>query len=279
MLTYDVPLFNRQSRKGSKMTNSSDLPITSPYASIDDAIQSFAMLEQIFRAGHDRRAIFVTAYLSITRAIKQSVEARLFQDNAWATRYAICFANLYRTALLAYERGNWDALPKAWRISFDTSRNNGALVIQNLVLGINAHINHDLALALIEVGIDPDRPTRYADHCKVNEVLRAATDPLQDRIGQLYAPILNLLDQTYERLDEDIACFSVEKAREAAWVAAVALVNTRDEVERAALRAGLNDRSAVLARLILAPTFGHPWVISALQYLETVTPWTSFVLP
>jgi hypothetical protein len=34
----------------------------------------------------------------------------------------------------------------------------------------------------------------------------------------------------------------------------------------------------VLARLILAPTFAHPWVIGALQHLETITPWTSFVL-
>ncbi len=262
------------------MTNTTtDLSITSPYASIDDAIQAFAALEQTFRDQHDRRAIFATAYLSITRAIKQSVESGLFQDNAWATRYALCFANLYRTALLAFELGNLHALPKAWRISFEISKNNRALAIQDLVLGINAHINHDLALALVEVTIDPDRPIRYADHCTVNDVLRAATGPMQQRIGQLYAPILNLLDQASDHLDQDIAGFSVEKAREAAWVAAVALVNARDDAERAALRAGLNDRSAVLARLILAPTFAQPWAVSALQFLETVTPWTSFVLP
>jgi hypothetical protein len=261
------------------MTNvAAEFPITHPYASIDDAIQAFAALEQIFRSQHDRRAIFVTAYLNITRALKQSAEAGLFQDNAWATRYGICFANLYRTALLAYQRGDWNALPKAWRISFDTSRSNGALAIQDLVLGINAHINHDLALALAEVTIDPQRPARYADHCKVNQVLRAATDPMQDRLGQLYAPILNLLDRTCDRLDEEIACFSVEKARESAWLAAVALANARDDDERAALRAGLNDRSAVLARLILAPTFAHPWVVGALQHLETITPWTRFGL-
>jgi hypothetical protein len=249
------------------------------YTSLDDAIQSLQVLEQLLRAQHDRRAIFVTAYLSITRAITQAVERGLFQDDAWVTRYALCFANQYRTALLAYELSNLATLPKAWRIAFDTSRNAGALAIQDLVLGINAHINHDLALALIEVSIEPDRAARYADHCQVNDVLRAATDPLQDRIAQLYAPILNLLDQSCDRLDEEIACFSVEKARENAWTAAVALTNARDDVERAALRAGLNDRSAVLARLILAPTFAHPWVIGALQHLETITPWTQLVLP
>ena len=262
------------------MTNMTpNLPIVAPYTSIDDTITALVVLEQTFRSQHDRRAIFATAYLAITRAIKQRVVDGLFQDNAWVTRYTLCFANLYRTALLAYEQGNWDTLPKAWRIAFDTSENNGALAIQDLVLGINAHINHDLALALIEVTIDPQRPTRYADHCIVNDVLRAATDPMQQRIGQLYAPILSLLDQACDHLDEDIACFSVEKAREAAWLAAVGLANARNDAERAALRAGLNDRAAVLARLILAPTFGHPWVVGALQHLETITPWTRFVVP
>lgn len=257
------------------MTN---LPITTPYISIDGAIAALTALEQTFRDQHDRRAIFATAYLAITRAIKQNVADGQFQDNAWVTRYALCFANLYRTALLAYEQGDLLSLPKAWRIAFETSKNNGALAIQDLMLGINAHINHDLALALIEVTIDPQRPMRYADHCKVNDVLRAATDPMQQRIGQLYAPILNLLDQACDHIDEDIACFSVEKAREAAWLAAVGLANARDDAERAALRAGLNDRAAVLARLILAPTFAHPWVVGALQHLETITPWTRFVL-
>jgi hypothetical protein len=261
------------------MNTAAALPITSPYTSIDDAITALVMLEQTFRRQHDRRAIFATAYLAITRAIKQSIADGLFRDPAWVERYALCFANLYRTALLAFEQGNMDALPKAWRFAFEISKNNRALAIQDLVLGINAHINHDLPLALIAVTIDPNRPIRYSDHCKVNDVLRAATDPMQQRIGQLYAPILNLLDQACDHLDEDIACFSVEKARESAWLAAVALANAHDDTERSALRAGLNDRSAVLARLIMAPTFAHPWVIGALQHLETITPWTSFVLP
>jgi hypothetical protein len=255
------------------------LALDASYDSIDAGIQALGSLEQAFRKQHDRRAIFVTAYLSITRAIGQNIAAGAFLDNAWVTRYALCFANLYRKALLAYETGDTLATPKAWQIAFDTAKRGEALAIQDLVLGINAHINHDLALALDEVSIDPDRATRYADHTKVNDVLKAATDPLQDRIGQVYAPILNLLDNACDRIDEDIACFSVEKAREDAWGAALALANARSELERAAVRAGLNTRSAVLARLVLAPTFEHPWVVAALHHLETITPWTRFVLP
>jgi len=255
------------------------LGLDTSYDSLDAAVEALSSLEQAFRSQHDRRAIFVTAYLSITQAIRQNIAAGAFLDNAWVTRYALCFANLYRKALFAYEMGDTAATPKAWRIAFDTAKRGEALAIQDLMLGINAHINHDLALALNEVSIDPDRATRYADHTKVNDVLKAATDPLQDRIGQIYAPIFNLLDQTCDRLDEDIACFSVAKAREDAWCAALTLANAHGDLERAAVRAGLNTRSAVLARLILAPTFEYPWVVGALQHLETITPWTRFLLP
>src|SRR6266498_1904903 len=157
------------------MATTIDELIPSAYTSLDDAIQALMALEQTFRGQHDRRAIFVTAYLAITRAIKQSVADGLFHDNAWVTRYALCFANLYRKALFAYEMGDTAATPKAWRIAFDTAKRGEALAIQDLVLGINAHINHDLALALNEVSIDPDRATRYADHTKVNDVVKAAT--------------------------------------------------------------------------------------------------------
>src|SRR5712691_9786574 len=148
----DTPTQNNQ--------QSSILPlIETAYQSIEDAIQRLAQLEQAFYDRRDRRAIFVTAYLNITRAVKLRVGENWFQDNAWVTRYAISFANLYRQALLAFERGDAESIPKAWKISFETSVNGTGLVMQDLVLGINAHINHDLSLALIEVSIDPERAT------------------------------------------------------------------------------------------------------------------------
>jgi Family of unknown function (DUF5995) len=76
--------------------------IESAYQSIEDAVQRLAQLEQAFYDRRDRRAIFVTAYLNITRAVKLRVEENWFQDNPWVTRYDLSFANLYREALLAF---------------------------------------------------------------------------------------------------------------------------------------------------------------------------------
>ena len=248
--------------------------ISNAYSTLDEALIALTAVEQTLRARQDRRAIFTTAYLVITGAIQQRIRAGWFADNRWVDQYAVRFANLYREALLAYETGNLAAVPKAWRLSFDTSAHNQGLLIQDLVLGINAHINHDLALSLVDVGIDPDRAQRYHDHTRVNVILQAATDRLQDQVCELYAPILRLLDLAGGRLDEELASFSVAKARESAWLTAVALVNTTNEIERGALRSALNDRAAVLARLILSPNPLHPWLIEALRRVERINPWT-----
>ncbi|GAC1305019.1 MAG: hypothetical protein NVSMB27_43920 [Ktedonobacteraceae bacterium] len=266
----DTPTQNNQ--------QSSILPlIESAYQSIEDAIQRLVQLEQAFYDQRDRRAIFVTAYLNITRAVKLRVEENWFQDNPWATRYDISFANLYREALLAFERGDVASLPKAWRISFETAVNGTGLVFQDLVLGINAHINHDLPLALTEVTIDPERAKRYQDHTAVNQVLQAATNLLKDRISSMYAPVLSILDQAFNPLDQALTSFSIDKARESAWVDAVALANAQTDQERAAIRLSLDDQSAVLARLILAPTAPNPLLVSALRQLESITPWWTYI--
>lgn len=243
------------------------------YTSLDEALASLRVVEAALRERHDRRAIFASAYVVITEAIRQRVQAGWFGDNAWAERYAVAFADLYRQALASYEAGALETIPKSWRFAFDTSSAGRGLLIQDLVLGVNAHVNHDLALALQIVGIDPGRPARYADHTLVNVVLCEATDRLQDQVCDLYAPILRLLDLAGGRLDEALASFSVAKARESAWLTAVALANARDDGERTALRGGLNDRAAVLARLILSPNPAQPWLIEALRQVERIKPW------
>lgn len=245
---------------------------------MDAALSGFAALEQALRSRHDRRSVFLTAYLVITREIKRRVETNGFADNVWVGRYLVAFVNLYRQALADYEAGNLNAVPKAWKMSFQTSIGGSGLLMQDLLLGINAHINHDLALALDAVSIDPNRPQRYQDHSAVNAALAAATDQLKQQVMALYAPGLEPLDQAASPLDDWMALFSVAKAREAAWQFAVALANARDQGERQLITRCLDDGSAVLAQLILAPTLKDPQVVPVLRQIEQSTPWWERIL-
>jgi hypothetical protein len=230
-------------------------------------------LEHFFRENKDRRAVFVTAYALITREIKQRVESNRFEDGVWVTRYAVDFANLYRLALARYEERQRSFVAKSWIVSFNISSQGQALLIQDLVLGINAHVNHDLPLALEQVSIDPNREIRHRDHNAVNDALKTTTIPVMDQIEKMYAPGLTLFNLLPEAFEQEITGFKLEKAREHAWREAVALANSHDELERRQTRQDIDDEAGVLAHLIVAPTATNPLLLDLLRHIEQLQPW------
>lgn len=249
-----------------------DFPDKGPYQSLDDIIDGFTALEAYFRANRDRRAIFTTAYLVITEATRRNLETDLFHDGEWLTRYAVTFANLYRAALLSREGRDATPLPKAWRIAFDAAANNSALMIQDLTLGISAHINRDLPFVLKAIGMKP-HDERFPDFITANAVLREATEPMEKRVLDLYAPGIQMMAAAARPLTLELTSFSVEKARDQAWTWGLALSSARTRLLRNLLDRAIDDSSAVLARLILRPTLEFPLLVPMLRRLEETHPW------
>lgn len=240
------------------------------YHTVDDVLVGLSNIEQHFLAQRDRRGVFATAYLHISQELNRRLAAQWFVDNAWVRQYLVCFANLYRRAVLAYEFGEHAAIPKAWKIAFDAARDRIGLVIQHLMLGINAHINHDLALALVEVGIDPNRSARYHDHTAVNQALEESTASLKHRVSSTYAPVLQRLDRIAGNLDEKLMNFSIPKAREHAWTFAVALTDVQDDEVHARLRRTLDEQAAVLARLVLNSPSRDRLLVNTVRFVERI---------
>lgn len=238
------------------------------YQSVSGVISSFEWLENNFFQHEDLRGVFATAYLHITRSINEAIQTQSFHDNAWSEKYLIRFANLYRVALLNYETGSSKLVPKSWRVAFDLAENKEGLIIQHLVLGINAHINHDLAIALFDVKIDPDRDHKYADHADVNLILEKATDGLKRSVIEKYAPILQRLDRGLGTIDDEITAFSIPKAREHAWSFAIALTAAQSDIEREILKKSLNEQAAVLSNLIMASPTKDPRFIGIVNFLK-----------
>jgi hypothetical protein len=240
-------------------------PFGSEYTTVSEVAAALERVEADCLSRHDRRGVFATAYLQITRAIERELALGNFQDAEWSARYLVAFGNLYRDAALAFDREDTSNVPKAWRIAFQTARDGEGLVIQHLVLGINAHINHDLALALLVAGLDPGRSMRYADHMRINAILERTTGELKHRVSSLYAPLLQRIDWIAGRLDDDLTRFSIPKAREHAWTFAVMLSGARDPGERAQINRALDEQAAVLARLVLSRPTRHPVLLSAVR--------------
>mgnify|MGYP000639047781 CR=1 FL=1 len=239
-----------------------------PFQSIEEVISPLELFENCCLEKGDLRGVFVSAYLQITHAISNEIKKESFKDNKWSANYLVRFANLYREALLNYENNTSRQVPKSWKVAFDLAKNQEGFIIQHLTLGINAHINHDLALALNDVGIDSDREEKYQDHIRINHILEDATDNLKRSVSEKYAPILKRLDRGLGTVDDKITVFSISKAREHAWAMAVALSSARLAIETNLLRSSLDEQAAVISRLILSSPSRSPRLKSGIRRLK-----------
>jgi hypothetical protein len=133
-----------------------------PFSSLDDAYDRMKCARDVMFVNGDRRAIFLTLYVETTFQVRKAIrETDLFQDKgneynmvnckAWMEYYTYHFADLYRKAVVDWDSGNSGNVPDCWKSSFEHSTEDDILIGQHLVLGINAHINRDLAHALFNV--------------------------------------------------------------------------------------------------------------------------------
>ncbi len=200
-------------------------PVEGTFESPEGASDRLSRLETRLRERGDRRAVFLTIYVRMTRAVQEGIERGRFADAAWMRRYLVAFADCYRRAFLAFERGTLGGVPDPWRIAFGTAVRGDALVVQDAFLGVNAHINYDLALALRDVGIDPDREQKYADHREIDDILARLVDVQQEALAEIYASGVDDIDAALGRFDEAFTLRSMTEGREQAWRVAVVLTD------------------------------------------------------
>ena len=191
--------------------------VSTPFESVEDTSTRLEQLETMLLEQSDRRAVFLTIYTEMTRETIRSIESGAFNDPNWMKQYLVRFAEYYRRAFRNYERGALADVPDPWIVAFGTALRGDALVMQDALLGINAHINYDLAVALSEIGLDPDRPEKYADHTRINEILYRLVSVQQELLSRQYAPGLSRVGERLGRLDDIVAGAGLRRAREHAW--------------------------------------------------------------
>ncbi|WP_424016539.1 DUF5995 family protein [Halorientalis pallida] len=237
------------------------------FESVADAAERLRTLEDLLREREDRRAVFLTIYTRMTERIHARIADGGFADAEWMRAYTTTFANYYRRAFLAFERGELGAVPDPWRIAFGTATGGDALVMQDAFLGINAHINYDLALTLRDVGIDADRAAKLADHRAVNEVLARLIDAQQTALAEVYAAGVADVDAALGRLDERLSLLGLREGREQAWRVAVVLTDVGFPPVASLARWVLRATATGGAAFVLGPTV-DPDVLAELRRFE-----------
>lgn len=196
----------------------------------------------------DRRFIFLNCYLVMTRNMQNALAVKEFEDSDWVGALLDCFAGYYFDALDLHDRGQ---APAIWQMTFAAAQPE-THVLQNLLLGINAHINYDLVLALGDVlapewaSLDASRQlARYKDPCHVNEIIGRSIDIVQDEVVEPLEQMLDLVDRLFGSLDERAASRLISRWREDVWRSTQRLLlapsaadreQVRQDVEAAALR-------------------------------------------
>jgi hypothetical protein len=184
---------------------------------IADVIATMAAIDGVLPP-NDGLKWFNQLYLDVTQKVDTTPPPGGWEDGAWLTRLDVVFAGLYFAAVKDWIT-NAGGVPSSWQALFESRFTAGIDRIQYALAGMNAHINHDLALALLqtdaELNIVPSMTSpEHADFEHVNGLLEAEL-PLA--LTFLATGILGQAAQDTGKIGRYLAIWSVSKARDFAW--------------------------------------------------------------
>ncbi len=178
---------------------------------------------------------FNRLYLRVTEQVAEYVGTVPQAAPGFLERLDIVFANDYFAALEAADSRGAD-LPAgyefhAWKPLFLRRFARDVAPIQFALAGMNAHINHDLALGVQQVcterEVRPDRDApEYDDYTAVNTLIKQTEEEVK---VWLLTDCLKELDRRFGALDDLIVIWSLERARAAAWTHSEVLWLLSDE--------------------------------------------------
>ncbi|WP_242904400.1 DUF5995 family protein [Actinomadura terrae] len=216
---------------------------------IDEVVAGLAeIVGKAVRTG-DRAGYFAALYRQVTVEVRTAIHEGRFDDGPRMDRFDTHFGNRYFEARDAWLRDR--SGPRCWRETFGLLTDADTIIVQHLILGVNAHIGLDLAVAAARTSPGEEIHALRRDFLLINEILTRVVLAVQAAVGDV-SPLLWLLDQVGGRSDEHILDFSIRQSREEAWHNAVLLAGQND-AEQAATIERMDVRAAVLARLIARP--------------------------
>ena len=181
---------------------------------IDDIIASLQGIISKCIATNSRLGYFATLYLKVTQSVKDGIASGQFQDGPRMEKLDVVFASRY---LDAYQKWtNHQPTTAAWTIAFQQVEKSSVLVLQHLLLGMNAHINLDLGIAAVEVCEGQPLLTLAQDFDAINTIIAALTNQVLFELGQV-SPLLSLLGLHASNANSALIQFSIGNARDGAW--------------------------------------------------------------
>lgn len=220
------------------------LPAFNPPQSIDDVIVQLQNIITNCIAKNSCGGYFAVLYYRVTYRVKEGILKNEFEDGKRMEKLDVIFAGRYLQAWHQY--GHKQTCSASWKTAFDAAIGTDRIIMQHLLLGINAHINLDLGIASSDTMKGYPLEGIHKDFDSINAILASLVDEIQDKIGQA-SPLLFLLNLHKTNVDEMLVQFSINTARKGAWDFAIELNGKKDKpyTDCIAFRDGLINQLAI----------------------------------
>jgi Family of unknown function (DUF5995) len=195
----------------------------------------------------------IVCFSGLYRTITESVDTTPYEDRGFLERLDLEFARHFFAALRAYARDR-ATTSRPWRLLFDARSNPEIEQVQFAAVGVNAHINYDLADSLLATFPDfPPTAARRRDYDKIDGVFRDHMDGLRERYNAPFGS--SELDETVLDRLSNMVCMILVRARRAnAWDDAMRVWSAQDrQAARTHLLDELDIEATFLARALLLP--------------------------
>ncbi len=220
-------------------------------SSIADVVTTMQSIDGILPAS-DGLKWFNLLYLMVTQQVGAPPPGG-WGDTAWLTRLDVVFAGYYFAAIAKSLNGS-AGTPSAWEALFEARNRSDVDRIQFALAGMNAHINRDLALVLLQIDgelhLTPTlQSPEHDDYEYVNGLLEQV---LPAALNFLASDVLGVLAQDTGKIGRLLAIWNVRQARELAWEFADHIRNL-DGAARSVAVAAQDQLAGVIGRSLLLP--------------------------
>ncbi len=221
-----------------------------PVTSVAGAIARMEAIGAALAAA-DGLACFNRMYLDVTRQVNSQLGQGFFADPGFMTQLDVAFANLYLAAAGAADTPA--AVPPAWQPLAEQRAVAGIEPVQFALAGMNAHINHDLPIAMVStctaLATAPEDGPHFADYQKVDQLLDAAEQSIRRSFES--APEL-AVDRHLGAVANLVASWTINSARDLAWNNCLMLWAVRDDpIARGLFLDTLASSTALASRMLL----------------------------
>jgi len=211
------------------------------------------------READDASGFFAAMYARVTDRVQAAITDGRFDDGERMARFTRTFADWYLGP-----RDGSRARPACWKAADDVSSDRRLLIVQHLLLGINAHVNHDLPQVVVELAAgESSLGVIQPDFEAMNDILAETQPDVLRDLGR----VSGWTQLAVSRGGGRVFNFSLNRARAQAWQSAHRL-HRLDANARNSEVADLDGLVTVLAHLITRPSAPVPWLLAIPRWLE-----------